>query len=513
MHLRIGIIAAVSLSAPLGVLAQAPAVTRAAGSITEADVRARVGIIAHDSMGGRNTPSPGLTRTANYIAGEFKRLGLKPGGDAGTYLMKYPIQQRKLLAAESFVTFTSPGGQTVKLSFARDAALTGRGLPLADGRAPLTLVGGAGRLDSLPAPDLRGRLLMFVTDWNRADASSRLVQLSRAASRAGALGVVAVVNSDSVYTARYGSAADRLFEVAAGDRSGFFNLAVRESAIAAQFPGATAQLAALRDAAAVSAQPAPNSEGVIALRDTVVTEVFAPNVVGILEGSDPALKHEYLVYSAHMDHVGTAGQPGAGCRALGADSICNGADDDASGTAGVLELAEAFAQRGARPRRSVVFLTVSGEEHGLWGSEWFVNHPPVPLPQIVANLNADMIGRNWTDTIVAIGKEHSDLGATLNRVNRAHPELRMNAIDDRWPEQNFYGRSDHYNFARKGVPILFFFNGVHAEYHRPGDSVEKIDAEKEARIVKLLFYVGQDVANAAKRPEWMPMSYKSIVTP
>jgi Zn-dependent M28 family amino/carboxypeptidase len=236
-------------------------------------------------------------------------------------------------------------------------------------------------------------------------------------------------------------------------------------------------------------------------------------VVGILEGSDPVLKNEYLVYSAHMDHVGSAGQPGASCRAQGADSICNGADDDASGTAGVLELAEAFAQRGARPKRSVVFLTVSGEEHGLWGSEWFVNHPPVPLPQIVANINADMIGRNWSDTIVAIGKEHSDLGATLNRVNRAHPELGMNAIDDRWPEQNFYARSDHYNFARKGVPILFFFNGVHPEYHRPGDSVEKIDAEKEARIVKLLFFLGQDVANAAKRPEWMPMSYKAIVTP
>ena len=513
MNLRIGIVAAVALSAPLSVPAQAPAVTRAAGTITEADVRARIAIIAHDSMGGRNTPSPGLTRTAEYIAREFKRLGLKPGGDAGSYLMKYPIQQRRLLAAESFVSFAGQNGQTVKLSFERDAALTGRGLPLAEGRAPLTLVGGAGRLDSLPAADLRGRLVLFVTDWRQADAPARLLQISRAASRAGALGLVAVVNSDSVFTARYGSARARVFEVAAGDRSGFFNLAVRERAIAAQVPAATAQFAELRDAAAVSAQASPNLEGVISLRDTVLTEVFAPNVVGILEGSDPVLRKEYLVYSAHMDAVGTAGQPGASCRAQGADSICNGADDDASGTAGVLELAEAFAQRGARPKRSVVFLTVSGEEHGLWGSDWFVNHPPVPLPQIVANLNADMIGRNWSDTIVAIGKEHSDLGTTLNRVNRAHPELGMNAIDDRWPEQNFYARSDHYNFARKGVPILFFFNGVHAEYHRPGDSVEKIDAEKEARIVKLLFFVGQDVANAAKRPEWMPMSYKSIVTP
>ena len=513
MNLRIGIFVAAALGAPLSVRAQAPAVTRAAGSITEADVRARIGIIAHDSMGGRDTPSPGLTRTADYIAREFKRLGLKPGGDAGSYLMKYPIQQRRLLAAESFVTFAGRDGAAVKLSFARDAALAGRALPVAEGRALLTLVGGAGRLDSLPAADLRGRLLLFVTDWNQADAFARLQQISRAASRAGALGVAAVVNSDSLFTARYGSAGDRLFEVAGGDRIGFFSIAVRESAIAAQAPGATAQFAALREAAAVSAQSSPDFEGVISLRDTVVTEVFAPNVVGILEGSDPVLKHEYLVYSAHMDHVGTAGQPGAGCRAQGADSICNGADDDASGTAGVLELAEAFAQRGARPKRSVVFLTVSGEEHGLWGSEWFVNHPPVPLPQIVANINADMIGRNWSDTIVAIGKEHSDLGATLTRVNRAHPELRMNAIDDRWPEQNFYARSDHYNFARKGVPILFFFNGVHAEYHRPGDSAEKIDAEKEARIVKLLFFVGQDVANAARRPEWMPMSYKSIVTP
>ena len=513
MSLRIGIIAAAALSAPLSVRAQAPAVTRAAGTITEADVRARIAIIAHDSMGGRNTPSPGLTRTAEYIAREFKRLGLKPGGDAGSYLMKYPIQQRKLLAAQSFVSFAGQNGQTVKLSFDRDAVLIGRGLPLAEGRAPLTLVGGAGRLDSLPATDLRGRLVLFVTDWRQADAAARLLQISRAASRAGALGLVAVVNSDSVFTARFGGANERVFEVAAGERSGFFNLAVRESGIAAQVPAAIAQFAELRDAAAASAQASPNFEGVISLRDTVLTEVFAPNVVGILEGSDPVLRKEYLVYSAHMDAVGSAGQPGASCRALGADSICNGADDDASGTAGVLELAEAFAQRGARPKRSVIFLTVSGEEHGLWGSEWFVNNPPVPLPQIVANLNADMIGRNWTDTIVAIGKEHSDLGTTLNRVNRAHPELRMNAIDDRWPEQNFYARSDHYNFARKGVPILFFFNGVHPEYHRPGDSVEKIDAEKEARIVRLLFFVGQDVANAAKRPEWMPMSYKSIVTP
>jgi Zn-dependent M28 family amino/carboxypeptidase len=241
----------------------------------------------------------------------------------------------------------------------------------------------------------------------------------------------------------------------------------------------------------------------IDMRDSVTSSLTAPNTVGILEGSDPKLKNEYLVYSAHMDHIGiTAGQP---------DSINNGADDDASGTVGVVELAEAFSRPGARPKRSIIFLTVSGEEKGLWGSKYFSEHPPVPIGQIVADINIDMIGRNWPDTIVAIGKEHSDLGATLNRINAAHRELGMTAIDDRWPEERFYFRSDHYNFARKGVPILFFFNGVHEDYHEVTDSPEKINSDKEARILQLLFYLGQEVGNAPKRPQWKPESYQEIV--
>ena len=170
----------------------------------------------------------------------------------------------------------------------------------------------------------------------------------------------------------------------------------------------------------------------------------------------------------------------------------------------MIELAEAFSRPGARPRRSVIFMTVSGEEKGLWGSHYFSEHPTVPLEQIVADINLDMLGRNWADTIVAIGKEHSDLGATLDRVNAAHPELRMAAIDDRWPEERFYFRSDHYNFARKGIPVLFFFNGVHPDYHRVTDSPDKIDSEKESRILKLLYYLGQEIGNAPERPAWDP---------
>jgi Zn-dependent M28 family amino/carboxypeptidase len=241
----------------------------------------------------------------------------------------------------------------------------------------------------------------------------------------------------------------------------------------------------------------------VELRDTVLLALSAPNTVGILEGSDPKLKQEYLIYSAHMDHIGiTPGLP---------DSINNGADDDGSGTVGVVELARAFSRLEARPRRSIVFLTVSGEEKGLWGSRYFSEHPTVPIHQVVADLNMDMIGRNWPDTIVAIGKEHSDLGTTLERVNRAHPELGMTAIDDIWPAERFYFRSDHYNFARKGVPILFFFNGVHPDYHQVTDSPDKINSEKEARILKLLFYLGQEVGNAPRRPQWRPDSYREIV--
>jgi Zn-dependent M28 family amino/carboxypeptidase len=228
-------------------------------------------------------------------------------------------------------------------------------------------------------------------------------------------------------------------------------------------------------------------------------------VVGWLEGSDPELRDEYLVFTAHMDHVGIG-------RPVNGDSIYNGADDDASGTSAILELAQAFAT-GPRPRRSVVFMTVSGEEKGLIGSEWYGEHPLFPLEKTVANLNIDMIGRNWEDTVVAIGKEESSLGETVERVAARHPELGLEVIDDIWPEERFYFRSDHYNFARRGVPILFFFSGVHADYHRPSDEPSKLKYEKAARIARLIYLLGLEIANADDRPTWDPAAYRRVVRP
>ena len=157
-------------------------------------------------------------------------------------------------------------------------------------------------------------------------------------------------------------------------------------------------------------------------------------------------------------------------------------------------------------------MTVSGEEKGLFGSRWYSENPTLPLNQTVANLNMDMIGRNWQDTIVAIGKQESTLGPLVDAVAAAHPELDMQVIDDLWPEESFYTRSDHYNFARNGVPILFFFNGVHDDYHQESDEVDKIGYDKMARIGRLVFYLGLEVANADERPMWDADAYARIVT-
>ena len=345
--------------ASLILMLPAPACAQAgsgADVIAEGLIRRHVNVIADDSMLGRDTPSRGLDLTAAYVAGQFQRLGLKPAGDDGTFIQRYPVAG------------ASHGA------------------------------GGAGAAPGIP---------------------------------------VALGNGSD------GRTTPPAFD--------------------------------------------PNS---------------APNTVGIVVGIDPRLRDQYLVISAHMDHVGvSAGND--------PDSIWNGADDDASGTAGVLALAEALAR--SPPKRSVILLTVSGEEKGLWGSRWFTDNPPVPLNRVVANLNLDMIGRNWRDTISVIGMEHSDLGRTLQATVAAHPALGLVAVGDLWPQENFFVRSDHYNFAKNGVPALFFFNGTHADYHRPSDSPDKIDAEKEARVVRLIYHTAMAVANAPARPEWNPESRRRIV--
>ena len=244
--------------------------------------------------------------------------------------------------------------------------------------------------------------------------------------------------------------------------------------------------------------------------DRESSQVETENVVAFVEGSDPLLKNEFVIISAHLDHVGTKEV------AEGEDGIFNGADDDGTGTVSLLEIAEAFQKAkedGNGPRRSVLFLHVTGEEKGLFGSEYYADMEPlVPLENTVADLNIDMIGRydpergfETTDYVYIIGgdlisQDIADWNATVNDVTGTDILLsdRFNSPDD--PNQ-FFRRSDHWNFGKHQIPFIFYFTGTHEDYHGVGDSADKIDYDRMARIARLVFGTAWHIANTDARPQ------------
>jgi len=235
---------------------------------------------------------------------------------------------------------------------------------------------------------------------------------------------------------------------------------------------------------------------------TAVVSVGAPNVVAILPGSHPVLRETYVIFSAHIDHIGVGTADAAG------DSIYNGADDDASGTASLIEVAEAFASLETAPSRSLIFLAVSGEEKGLLGSSHYADHPTVPIESIVADVNADMISRNSPDSIAVIGQEFSSLGPLIRRVADNHPEVGLIVTGDLWPEERLFFRSDHFSFVRNGIPALWFFGGTHEDYHELSDEVDVIDADKAARVARLIFFTIYSIANATDAPTWTDANFE-----
>jgi hypothetical protein len=457
----------------------------AAETITVADMQIHMGVIAHDSMRGRDTPSPELMKTAEYVADRFEEFGLAPG-NGDSYLQLYPISSIVPAGpSEHDLVLTGPDGETALVY--GEEFFTLHDSRLSEGEGPLTVVDITGDFG-----DVDGRIVtVLLTAENiRPVLRGGLAEKLGPHDPAGVLVVLDIPqNFFDQLKSFLSSTQTRVGEVE--DTS---------------FPAAFVALSSLpEDLAGAISEGAPAEGWSARVRSEAgVTAVEAPNTIGWLEGSDPELKNEYVVLTAHMDHVGVG-------RPVDGDSIYNGADDDASGTVTIIELAQAFASLPEPPRRSMVFITVSGEEKGLLGSGWYADHPTFPLAQTVANLNMDMVGRNWTDTIVAIGKEESTLGPLVERVAAEHPELDMAVIDDIWPEEGFYSRSDHYNFARNGVPVLFFFNGTHDDYHRPSDHVDKIAYDKMSRIGRLVFYTGYEVANADNRPAWDAAAYGRVV--
>jgi hypothetical protein len=517
--------------------ATAPALSSAtldaAKQITAARLKEHLTYVAADERAGRDTPSKGLDETAQYVADNLKKLGIKPAGDDGTYFQHIALKRDKVDQAhtsfalndqtfkfgDDYLTTGTPGSVEGQLVFVGHGWIVkSKGIDAYKGidvKDKIMVVAGTGLLPGMARADARGAAGV---DFDTAESY---------AQRNGARGLIVVPRTGDI---------ERFwrFRRAALERGGFQvarfsaptaapplpTVYASQRLLDALFAGETisgadvmkqAQSGETAPAFALSASKRAKF-AVVTSSETATTQ----NVVGVLEGRDPQLKSEYVALGAHYDHVGVAGQGSNQCTAVNGDSICNGADDDGSGTVSILTIAEAFA-KGERPKRSILFVWHCGEEKGLWGSQYFTRFPTVPLDHVVAQLNIDMIGRSRKEgdtnpanknltgpnEIYVIGSKmmSTDLGNLSERVNSAYLNFGFNyKYDDPSDTERLFFRSDHFNYAQKGIPIIFYFDGVHEDYHRPSDSVEKIDFQKMERVARTVFATATELANAPARP-------------
>ncbi|HVW97131.1 MAG TPA: M28 family peptidase [Mucilaginibacter sp.] len=490
--------------------------------IISADLaKKHLSIIASDAFEGRETGKPGADKAAHYIADEFKSLGLKPIVN-GTYFLDIPLAETAFKVSsftvngKSFTSgtdFYAQGSNDSNTISANDIVFVGYGIS-------------DDNYDDLKDVDIAGKVVLFINDgepfvngvskitgtdkkspWS-TDRNKRIRFLQ---SKNPALILAAGPNVANILK-RFGS------------RIGGSRIAIKSDDVHKTAPvyNITTEVAneLLKNSgktyeelkAAIDAAGEPKTQTVKAdVSTTYATEskdVKAVDVLGFLPGSDPKLKDEVLVISAHYDHIGLM-PPGS------KDMVNNGADDDGSGTTGIMEIARAFSQAkkdGHGPRRSILFLGNVGEEKGLLGSEYYTDHPVIPLANTIADLNIDMIGRIGFDyigkpdsanNVYVIGSSmlSTDLHKANEKANSLYTKLDLDyKYDDPNDPNRFYYRSDHYNFAKHGVPIIFYFNGVHADYHKPGDEVSKINFPLLAKRAQLVYYTAWDLANADHRP-------------
>jgi hypothetical protein len=356
--------------------------------------------------------------------------------------------------------------------------------------------GVAGEVHEIPA-EARGRFVVFDLPVQALDMEwqQRLASALQPASVSGAAGMILVLHPEFPR-----DILSQLAAMTAGQQAPFPLVGIADDAATSLFAAAGADLAAVRAAG----EPVALGDGVLEVEVARTRESHQPpNVVAIRRGSDPALQDTYVVLTAHFDHLGVGEPEEQG------DSIYNGADDNASGTAAVLEVARAFMALPEAPSRSVVFLMVSGEEKGLLGSMAWVDEPTVPLDGIIANINLDMVGRNHPDTVIAIGQEYSTLEAVLHRIVD-RPGLGLSVIRDPEPEKMFFFRSDQLSFIQRGIPAVFFTTGDHPDYHQQSDRPERIDPDKLARVARLAFHLAYEIAMAPAAPEWTEEGWREV---
>jgi Peptidase family M28 len=525
-----------SAATPAAPSAFFPAERSAAERITAAEMKEILYYIASDQMQGRDTPSPGLDATAKYIADHLAKAKLRPMGDKGTYFQHIMLSKTEVDRAS---TVAQLGERTFKLG--EDFLPVGRTSGEVEGQVVYAGHGWLVRpknVNPYEGIDVKDKIVVVSSDgttppqgilagvrageWEspisyaQKNGAKALVIIPRNFERRWLFGARAI--SRPFYTVpRLENAAADDDEEEAAPAKGLVTIMPSRAMLDALFAGEQSDGATILKAS-TSGEPLKGfalsqSKRLRLAVKLSVTEASTQNVVAVLEGKDPVLKQEYVALGAHYDHVGTNNP---GCRPVGTDDICNGADDDGSGTTSLITMAEAFA-KGPRPKRSILFVWHAGEEKGLWGSEYFTRFPTVPLKQIVAQLNIDMIGRSkkagdtnpankmltGPDEIYVIGSRmmSDELADENEAVNTAYLNIKYNyhydAPND--PERLFY-RSDHFNYAKHGVPIIFFFDGVHEDYHRPTDSPDKIDYQKMQSVARTIFILASELANAPARP-------------
>lgn len=453
---------------PVAVIAQKPkSPATYAATITAADLKKHLYIVASPEMEGRETGTEGERRAAAYIADQFKQLGLSPATNS-SYLEPFPLYKDTLINAVVKIN-------EVAFEWKKDFN-TSIGTHSSTMQFSEVLFLGAKQPDTSFKLNMTGKLV--------------IVSNRNAIWQALNKGVAMIMIIDNKISSSVFSGMK--------NTEGYSNISPLIYTISENMAAAIMGEHYADSLKRPSFKPVVYKSNIFIDHQQRTDKIFSNNVIGVVEGSDK--KDEYLLITSHYDHIGKQ------------DTVINyGADDDGSGTVSILEMAEAFAKAkaaGNGPRRTIVFMTVSGEEKGLWGSEYYSEHPVFNLDKTTADLNIDMIGRIDPDYkgdkqnyIYTIGenKLSSDLPVITDSVNKKYTQLQINRkFNDPKDPNRFYYRSDHYNFAKMGVPIIFYFNGVHADYHRPTDTPDKINYELMEKRARLIFYTAWEIANREK---------------
>tara|TARA_R110000868_G_scaffold86206_3_gene241857 strand:+ start:19871 stop:21577 length:1707 start_codon:yes stop_codon:yes gene_type:complete len=504
-------------------------------------IEAHIRFLASDYLQGRDVGTDGYEIAANYVAAQMRLLGLEPAGDDDSYFQSVPLQDVTTdTSYDSFMIDGEPAEVGRQVVFAANPNLLE-----SEVTAPLVFVGFGVSApnrdhDDYADIDATGKIVVLIEgvpdgfpSEERAHHASSATKRDVAAAH-GAVGMIILNDMDDDAIERFAtgsSALPRTRLTAASGPSSYDEVTVTAdvgTTIAEQiFAGAPMSFqeaeAAMKaeDGASFPHFDLPHT---VTMRQRTLSEPFsAPNVVGMIRGTDPELAGEVVVLSAHLDHIGTVhdGMRGGGaCRSSDeADSVCNGAVDNASGVSIMLETARTFLQQGA-PRRSVLFIALAGEEKGLLGSEHFARNPTVPLDSIVANVNLDMpvIVYEFSD-VVAFGAEHSNLGPIAAR---AAARMNIGVSPDPIPEQSIFVRSDHYNFVRQGIPSIFLMTGfsspdprwdegegfmgfLNTHYHRQTDQLDgelEVLFDQGAKFANINYLIAREIADSDERPAW-----------